>query len=106
VRRLASWAGLTHRPRLRPHHPARSHFQDACAGGTGRDRGPAGTATCSTAARTPCRMHTRWPRGRQAWIGQYAVISTPANTRRGAHQPPLAPPTSPTPELAHMAVRL
>jgi len=52
--------GSPHRPRLRPHHPAGSHFQDACAGGTGGDRGPAGTATCSTAARTPCRMHTRW----------------------------------------------
>ena len=95
-----------HRPRLQPHHPARSHFQDACAGGTGGDHGPAGTATCSTAARhTLPNAHpvTTQAAGlhrairRQLDTGKHAARCSPAT---------LAPPTSPTPELAHMAVRL
>ena len=105
ARRLAPRAWLPYRPRLRPHHPAPSHFQMHAGAALAETADRRAGRHAPPPPRTPPDAHPGDHAGsrpasavrRQLDTGQHAARCSPA---------PLLHPTSPTPELAHMAVRL
>ena len=96
ARRLTPWAGLTP-PSTAPTAPSETvTFPDACADGTGGDRGPAGRATCSTAARAPLPdAHPGDHAGGRPTSG-----STPSARHPAKHATLCSPATSCSPHIA------